>query len=732
MTETLYTQNRELSWLRFDERVMEEATEDDVPAFERLKFLAIFTSNLDEFFMIRVGSLYDQTFLPKPQIDNKTGMNAEEQLHEIFQAVAPLYEKRDRIYGDVMRNLQECGITKVSAQQLSRREQDFVREYFFSYIQPILSPQIINAHHPFPHLVNKNLYIVLLLAIDEKTAYGIIPVPVSMSRIVCMPDGNLRYMLLEDVILEYAGEVFDNCKIQAGTVISVTRNADINVSSLIDEDEDFRHQMKKVLKKRSRLAPVRLEFMEELHEKLEKFLRSRLKLKQEQIFCSHAPLEMSYVFSLIDRLPQNVVNRVIYEPFAPQPPDWYTPQISMLQAVLEQDRLLSYPYDQMNPFLQLIREAAEDSRVISIKITIYRLASKATLVDYLRMAAEHGKEVTVLMELRARFDEANNINWSESLEEAGCTVLYGIQDYKVHSKVCQITLMDQGELKRITQVGTGNYNEKTAKLYTDLSLMTADPSIGRDAAEYFRNMSIQNLNGVYRELLVAPNSMKNRILALIQGEIEKARCGAPARILVKINSLTDRDTIDALKEASQAGVQVEMIVRGICCLLPGIEGYTEHISVTSVVGRFLEHSRVYCFGIGKDLQMYISSADFMTRNLNRRVEVACPIKDHKIQEQILEILSLMQEDHLKARRLCADGRYERKLVAEDSPQEEGLKRQPGDCQKELIQRALMPPVHVEEKNLVREKRCEAQNADEPQKTSAKRGIFARLRRWISM
>ena len=688
MKETIYTQNRELSWLRFNERVLEEAVEENVPEFEKLKFISIFTSNLDEFFMIRVGSLYDQTFLPEPQIDNKTGMDAQEQLDAIFSAVRPLYRKKDQIYLDVTRRLADKGIVYGDMKSLDENEYARLEEYFEMNVQPVLSPQIINSHHPFPHLLNKAIYIILQLKISEKTAFGIVQVPQGIERIKCLHDGKAKYVLLEDIIYEHIDKLFDNCKVQAKNIISVTRNADINTSRLVDEDEDFRHHMKKILKKRARLAPVRLEYYGTINEKIEKFLRSRLELTKEQIFSSRAPLEMSYVFPLLDKLPKQLASEVTYEPFTPQQPSWFNTGDNMMQKVMSGDVLLSYPYEQMEPFLQLIKEAANDPNVISIKITIYRLASRAKLVDYLRTAAENGKDVTVLMELRARFDEANNINWAESLEDAGCTVIYGIQDYKVHSKVCLITMMDNGRVKRITQIGTGNYNEKTAALYTDLSLITADQEIGNDAAVYFKNMAIANLNGEYHQLMVAPNSMKNRILSLIHGETVKAQQGKPARIMVKINSLTDRETIDALKDASQAGVRIDMIIRGICCLLPGVEGYTDNIHITSVVGRFLEHSRVYCFGEGEDMKMYISSADYMTRNLNRRVEVACPVRDSRIREQIISILELMLQDNLKARNLRYDGIYEKKAISDSAV----------DCQQELINRAIIAavrPVHTQ-------------------------------------
>lgn len=680
MKDTIYTQNREISWLRFNERVMDEAREKGVPAFEKLKFISIFTSNLDEFFMIRVGSIYDQTFLSKPRIDNKTGMDAAEQLQEIFKAVAPLYKKKDKIYREVAGLLSAQGVSHLKVEELTSKEKNYVQKYFEAYVQPILSPQIVNAHHPFPHLVNKNLYIALVLKINDENAFGIVPVPANTERLVILPGEGFRYVLLEDIIMEYADKVFDNCTIRFKNIISVTRNADVNVADYVDDDDDFRHQMKKVLKKRARLAPVRLECSADMDGRLEKFLKDKLELKKEQIFHSKSPLEMSYVFPLADSIPAHLLASISYEPFEPQLPPEADFSGNAIDSVMSRDVLLSYPYEQMEPFLQLIREAACDARVISIKITIYRLARKAKLVDYLRMAAENGKEVTVIMELRARFDEANNINWSESLEEAGCTVIYGLKDYKVHSKVCLITLMEKRKIKRITQVGTGNYNEKTARLYTDFSLITADSQIGGDAALYFKNMAIANTCGNYESLLVAPNSMKNKILSLIRGEIEKARQGIEAEIIIKINSLTDRETIDLLKDASQAGVKVYMIIRGICCLLPDIDGYTENIFITSVVGRFLEHSRVYCFGKGDDMKMYISSADFMTRNLNRRVEVACPVKSPEIREKIMGILKLMLEDNTKARNLRYDGIYEKKAAAEGG--------KAIDCQQELIERAL--------------------------------------------
>lgn len=710
MRKIAYTQNRELSWLRFNERVMDEAKEKDVPVFEKLNFISIFNSNLDEFFMIRVGGLYDQTFLSKPSIDNKTGMDAKKQLDAIFKALPPLYKKRDKIYRQVTDNLSKKGMMCVDVKDLSEKDKKYTKKYFEEFVLPILSPQIINTHHPFPHLANKGLYVALLLKINERAAFGVIPVPTNIERIISLPGERVRYVLLENLVLEYADLVFDNCEIQLKNIISVTRNADMNVDDYVDDDDDLRYRMRKILKKRSRLAPVRLEYSGNMDESMEDFLCEKLELKKNQVFRSKAPLEMSYVYGLLDMVSEDIRESITYDSFKPQLPLWFVPGENMMNKVMAEDLFLSYPYQSIEPFLQLIKEAAVDSRVISIKITIYRLASKAKLVDYLRMAAENGKEVTVIMELRARFDEANNINWSESLEEAGCTVIYGYKDYKVHSKVCQITLMENRKIKRITQIGTGNYNEKTARLYTDMSIMTSDDEIGKDVATFFRNMAIANLNGEYSRLFVAPNSMKSRIIAAIQFEIDKAKRGIEGRIIIKINSLTDREIIDLLKDASQAGVKIDMIIRGICCMLPGIEGYTENIRITSVVGRFLEHSRVYCFGSGEDMRMYISSADFMTRNLNRRVEMACPVKSPEIKKEILGILELMLEDDTKARKLRYDGTYEKKPSKGERPV---------NCQQELIELALS------DKSTHREHRISSTSAGE-----RKYGVLRKGRRFL--
>lgn len=650
-----YTQNRELSWLRFNQRVLEEAFDATVPLYEKLKFIAIFTSNLDEFFMIRVGSLHDLSLLKKPPIDNKSGMIPAEQLVAIAQATAPLYQEKDKLFAQVETELRQWDICNLTLEECTNNEKKFIERYFQNYILPVLSPQIVDIQHPFPHLSNKSLNVVLMLQDKNNTLFGVIPLPQSLPRCIFLPGSSLRYILLEKVLLAYADQVFDMYKVLEKTVIAITRNADISPEDEgFEVDEDYRMHMKKLLKKRARLAPVRLEAENNFPPLLREYLMKRLDIAKSDIYTSKTPLDLSYVYTLESKFDLTTSRSITYPVFEPQIPAMVNQQESMIKQALRKDIFLSYPYEQMDPFLRLLKEAAEDPNVLSIKITIYRLAKKAKLIEYLTNAAENNKDVTVLMELRARFDEQNNIDWSETLEEAGCTVLYGFEGFKVHSKICLITRREKNHIQYITQVGTGNYNEKTAKLYTDFSLITSDSAIGNDAATFFKNMAVANLDGQYDSLLVAPHSLKPYLLGYIAKEIAKGKDG---RILIKMNSLTDRQIIDKLAEASQAGVKIRLIVRGICCLLPGVAGTTENITVQSIVGRFLEHSRVYCFGQGNDTIMYISSADLMTRNTEKRVELACPVWDNDIKGRILQMLEIMLQDTVKGRKLLNDGQY---------------------------------------------------------------------------
>ena len=647
-----YTQNRELSWLKFNERVLEEAYADEVPLYERLKFIAIFTSNLDEFFMVRVGSLYDMSLDGDEQIDNKTGLSPSQQLERIYHAVEPLYKKRDRYFREVENALRSYGIKDMRIDELKGDDAVFVYDYWRSCILPVLSPQIVDEHHPFPFVANKALHVAVELQKKKRTIMGLIPMPAALPALLFLPGEGIRYVHLEDIVCRYAEEVFPAYPVLSRNIFCVTRNADIS-----PEDEefapagDFREKMKKLVKQRSRLAPVRLECAQLLNDFFFGILSEKLGLTRAQIYATEAPFTMSYVYGLSQKFDEEMQKKLCYRPFTPQ-----MVRGSLFEFPRGRDVLLSYPYESMQPFLRLVRRAANDPSVTSIQITIYRLAKEAKLIDSLCLAAENGKEVLVLIELRARFDEQNNIDWSERLETAGCRVIYGFEGFKVHSKVCLITRLEHGNPRYITQIATGNYNEKTAAQYTDLSLITADQNIGRDAAEFFRNMAIGNLEEDYKTLMVAPKCMKSRIMELIDEEIQKGKDG---QIIFKVNSVTDLEVINKLSEASCAGVRIMLLVRGICCLLPGVPEYTENIRVFSIVGRYLEHSRIYSFGAGAEQKLYISSADLMTRNMQRRVEVAVPIYAPHIRERINHILDVYFRDTAKARELKSDGNYER-------------------------------------------------------------------------
>jgi len=654
-----YTQNRELSWLRFNRRVLEEARDADVPLLERMKFVAIFTSNLDEFFMIRVGSLYDMAFVDNTARDSKSGMTPGEQLDAIYKAAAPLYKERDKTYGEIKKQLAPYGVCGLDFKELEQPEKKYTKKYFKEQVLPVLSPQIVDVNHPFPHLLNKEIYVVADLRMENKSMTGIVPVPQFISDILYLPGNDIRYIRMEKVIIEYLDLVFEQYEVLDKNYICVTRNADISPDDEAYADsDDFRFIMQEALHKRRRMAVVRLEVANPLKKEMEEYFCDKFNISPSCIFRTKMPMKLDYMFAIADKVPSSLKRSLIAEPFSPQPCASVIKGNVMAQ-VKKRDILLSYPYESMEPFLQLIKEASVDPNVMTIKITIYRLAKQSRLVEYLCAAAENGKEVTVLIELRARFDEQNNIDWSERMEEAGCRVIYGIEGYKVHSKICLITYRSKNEIRHITQIGTGNYNEKTARLYTDFSLMTSMQEIGEDAAVFFKNMSIGNLDGTYRHLLVSPISLKLKVLALIDEEIKKESGG---RIIMKMNSVTDMDFINKIAEASKAGVKVDLIVRGICCILPGIPGETDNLTVTSIVGRYLEHPRVFVFGDGSDQKVYIGSADMMTRNTEKRVEVACPVYDSNIRKQLLYSLNIMLKDNVKARVIQSNGTYKKKTV----------------------------------------------------------------------
>jgi len=663
-----FTQNRELSWLNFNDRVLEEAEDASVPLLERLKFISIFTSNLDEFYMVRCGSLYDLSLVDEDYVDNKTGLNGQDQLDAIFDRSKFLYKRRDEVFKSVNSSLKEEGINDLDFEDLTANETKFINKFFFNCIFPVLSPQIIDVHHPFPHLLNKSLNVMLIIENKGEILYGLIPIPPTLPRIIYFPKDEMRFILLEKIIYEYVNEIFSNYNVEFKTIVSVTRNADIALSdSQIDEDEDYRGYMKKILKKRTRLAPIRLELYKHSDSILTEFLCDQLNIQDSQVLISKTPLDMSYVFKLyehIEKVNELLFHKLSFNPYYPRIPK-AVKEGKIIPQLKKKDFLLFYPYNSIEPFLRLLKEAANDENVISVKITIYRLARSSSIIKYLLEARENGKEVTVLIELRARFDEENNIHYAGLLEEAGCRILYGFEEYKVHSKVCLITRKERNNIKYITQLGTGNYNEKTSKLYTDFSFITRNTAIGEDAMLFFKNLAISNLNGEYQKLLVAPFGLKNKLIEKINTEIDNAENNRPAGIIMKMNSLTDRELIDMLSKASNAGVKIKLIIRSICCLIPGIPGKTENIEIISIVGRFLEHSRIYCFGIGEDVSIYLSSGDLMTRNTEKRVEVTFPIEKPVLKKKIMHILNIMLNDNVKARKINDKGEYEKVIRSID-------------------------------------------------------------------
>ena len=655
-----YTQNREVSWLRFDNRVLDEAFDPSVPLIERIKFCAIFQSNMDEWFMIRVGGLSDLAVLKRQPADNKSHETPAEQLDDLFRMLPGLYERRERCFTELEGALAAEGIERVTPENYTDSDLVAVSRHFETALSPILSPLIVDPRHPFPNLKNGLLHVVCSLnGYDEQGLLGMVEVPPAARRIVWLPagEGRVRYTLAEDVITSMLGRCFGSYVPTSSAVIRVTRNADIDPDGEgVEEEEDYRQHMKKVLKRRSRLQPVRLELTGSLDEELVTFVRKELGLEKRRVFRLSTPSDLSFVYALEDKIPANRRGALTFPPFDPQPSAMVDESRPMRPQVMDHDVLLTYPYESMSPLLHLISEASNDDDCISIKITLYRVARHSRLCESLVNASENGKEVTVLMELRARFDEQNNIEWAERLEEAGCTVIYGSEGFKCHSKICQITYHDASGLSRITCLGTGNFNEKTARLYSDFMLITAHPGIAEDGNAFFRNLTLGNLRGSYRYLGVAPLSLKPLVMRGIDREITRAKAGQPARVFLKMNSLTDRDVIDRLAEASQAGVEVVMIIRGICCLVPGIEGRTTGIDVRQIVGRLLEHARIYAFGVDADT-IYLSSADMMTRNTERRVEIAYPVLDPTCKGIVKGYMELQLTDNVKARRLTSKGTW---------------------------------------------------------------------------
>lgn len=657
-------ENRELSWLKFNERVLDEASDKDVPLCERLSFASIFQSNLDEFFMVRVGSLHDQMLFSETKRESKTNMTAGEQLSHIFKAARDLTRKKDHTYRHLMNELKEYGVELLNFSDIEYDDAVYLENYFKEQIMPILSPQVVGKKQPFPFIKNKEIYAVALLGSKSNEKVGLVPCSNGiLKRLISIPSERNKYMLVEELILHFMPIIFEKYQIKSKSLIRIIRNADIDVDEAVDdEDTDYRDMMEKLIRQRKKLCPVKMEYSRVLDEKIIHNLCKELNLNHEQIYYSESPLELSFVFGLQDALRNN--KNLFYERHIQKNPSWYVSGKPVISQVEEADRFISYPYESMQPFIRMLQEAGEDEKVVSIKMTLYRVAKNSQIVESLISAAENGKEVVVLVELRARFDEENNIEWSRRLEDAGCRIIYGLDYTKVHSKLCLITYREEGQIKYVTQIGTGNYNEKTSKLYTDLSIITANKQIGMEAAYVFTRLCMGEFVDETNYLLVAPKCMKSKILNYMDKEIEIARAGGKAYVGAKINSLTDKEIIDKLIECSRAGVRVEMIVRGICCLIPGVKGHTENISVISIVGRYLEHSRVYIFGTPDRDNIYISSADFMTRNMERRVEIAAPIYDDSIKTRIRNMFHIMECDTVKARQLCSDGNYVHRTIAD--------------------------------------------------------------------
>ena len=649
--------NRELSWLKFNERVLEEAENPEVPLCERMTFVSIYQSNLDEFFRVRVGSLQDQMLISTEIRENKTKMTSAEQIRAIIKEVKKLNQRKDKAYEKLMKKIEEYGITLINHASAKSEEKKFLEKYFMKEIMPLSSPTIVGKRQPFPFLKNGEIYAVVVLETrNKKERIGIIPCSNNMlTRMVELPGGKGRYMLIEDLILHYIGKVFKGYKVKGKSLLKVVRNADIDADAAYDEDLDYREFMEDLMKQRKKLSPVRIDLSREMDETVVDALCRYLDVTPDRVFRSEAPLDVSFVFQLQDLLRRNT--ELFYEKRVPQKSPEFKDGQSVLQQITQEDKLLSYPYDSIRPFLKMLTEAAEDDSVISIKMTLYRLAKQSKVIEALCEAAENGKEVVVLVELRARFDEENNIRWSRMLEEAGCQIIYGLEHYKVHSKLCLITRRGENGIQYITQIGTGNYNEKTARLYTDLSLMTANEQIGMDAARVFQALAKGEVVEDMEHLLVAPKCLQSKVIEKIEEQIQKQKNGETAYIGLKMNSLTDKRIIDKLIDASKAGVKIDMIVRGICCLIPGVEGETENIHVISVVGRFLEHSRIYIFGNGEEAQYYIGSADFMTRNTVKRVEVAAPVYSERLKKRLQDLFDLMLSDNKKARKEDAKGAY---------------------------------------------------------------------------
>lgn len=706
----LYMQNRELSWLKFNERVLEKGTDEDIPLYERLKFLSIFDSNLTEFFNVRVGSLTDLTLLKDVSRDSKTGMTPQEQLNEIYKECITLYAKRDAIYNDLETKLRENNIGNLKYNELNEEEKAFINNYFNKNIMVMISPNIIDKHHPFPFIENDSLYILAELKTKKRIMHLILPVRDALPPLIKLPNSN-NYIMIEEIIINHLDKIVPNFEIVEKYVIRLTRNADIDLDQGSDEEIDYKEFVQQKLRNRRKLVAVRMETDKKFSEITNTFIKENLELEDNQIFVTSSPLKMKYVWSLGKYLDSRKVSSISFNPYIPRKTNMITEGSPIFPQIEDHDVMISYPYDNMDTLIELLKEASLDERVFSIKITLYRVATNSKIIKYLLRAAEEGKEVTVAVELRARFDEINNIDYSEELIQGGVNVLYGVEKYKVHSKVCLITYMDNHKVKYITHIGTGNYNESTAKQYQDMNVITSNEKIGIDASNFFNNLQMSRVDNEYEYLLQSPSTFKKKMLELMDREIEKGENGY---IRIKCNSITDKDLIEKMAEASRNGIKVDLVVRGICCIVPGIKGETENVRVISILGRYLEHARIYQFGKGERSDVYIASADFMTRNTERRVEIALPILDKDIKNYMLEFLDNQFRDTVNATELQSDRNY--KYI-------EGEKFDSHLYYMEITPSYLYRP------SVVREEKIQNDNTSKieiPEDKETKKGIFARI------
>lgn len=649
-----YSQDREKSWLQFNERVLKEANDFEVPLMERLRFMAIYESNLQEFFRVRVGSLHDMMASDPIHHDSRSGLTPQQQLSDVLKRVKKLTSSQTKIYNDLNQELILRDIQICKAGDLKQKDLKFLETYFTDTVAPLLTPIVLSPLHPFPHLENGNTYLAVLLDRAKESSYGLVPLNPKFAPVIFLPGNSLRLILVEDLLELFAGQIFNHYQVKSTSLIRVTRSADIDPD---EADEDYREAMKKLIKKRRRLEVVRLESNKPINEKVYNFLKPNLKINDDSFFITNVPFNWKFIGEINAKLQIKLQENFNYKPFRPYQSAMFDFNAPITPQVMHSDKLLSFPYESMEPYINLLKESARDPETISIKITIYRLAKEAKIVKYLAEAAENGVDVLVLMELRARFDEENNINYSQVLEDAGCKIIYGFEGYKVHSKITLITKKKGNNVSYITQIGTGNYNESTSRVYTDLSLITTDSDICLDAVNFFNNMTLNELYGEYSSLLVAPNNLRESLIGEIESQTMIAQNGGTGYIYMKMNSLTDRTIIDALAVASQAGVKIELVIRGICCIVPGIPDKTDNITIKSIVGRFLEHSRIYSFGLNEQNKMYIGSSDMMTRNTMRRVEICAPIKDDSIKARIQEIIDLTMADNVKGSYLQPNGKY---------------------------------------------------------------------------